>query len=143
MSNFICEDSILQIKPNVLIDNFDGKTKSRERVIVAIDLCIEKWKQLAEELERYDIYIECGGVDTCALCQLFHAKGIYSSNSAIFCCFECPIWQYTGKHYCYNTPYEKYVRLNTDDVNYRIQICNEEIEFLKKVKNWYIGESND
>ena len=87
-----------------------------------VDLAIEKWRTVRGAFDSMPdgARVYDGGVDTCALCQMYHG---YDGD-----CAHCPITRYTGAGQCRETPYPEWAGkqcpANADD----------EITFLEELK---------
>jgi hypothetical protein len=110
-SRFVVINQCLQIRDGVL---FPIKPKE------AMTMAIEKWKTIVNELKKGIIITRGDGAFTCALCHL------YIEND----CSDCPVKNYTGQPYCYNTPCSTY----SYNLNVTIKIAKDEVIFLKKVQ---------
>lgn len=70
------------------------------RTLTALRGSIRKWEKIAAGTGRDK------GHDNCALCIEF---------CTLSGCKGCPVFDKTGKHYCYETPYENAALLLVDD----------------------------
>jgi hypothetical protein len=69
----------------------------------AIRLSVEKWKTIADWIERNKRLIETPTAGTCALCTLF-----YGNNPSVPDCTSCPVMKATGQRDCRGSPYRDY-----------------------------------
>ena len=90
----------------------------------ALQYSIAKWTVICELLERDINIVCCGETTTCALCSISTAG-----------CKSCPIFLYTGKGGCENTPYKNWV---DGDISDRLGNAREELAFLQKVYRWWM-----
>lgn len=86
----------------------------------ALLLSIEKWKMIAVFVEA-GIYVNDGGLDTCALCHKFRHEA----------CKGCPVAM-AGAFGCGGTPYDAYNEAleHEDDVR-MLEAAQAEVEFLE------------
>jgi hypothetical protein len=68
----------------------------------AINASIEKWEQKLALARAKKFDAISTRVDSCPLCEQFHAEQAGNSN-----CKLCPIYERTGHPYCRSTPYEE------------------------------------
>lgn len=81
-----------------------------------------------------DIYDGCGvqpGLDDCPLCAMYHY--IYTKKARACTCEGCPIKEFTGKIFCFDTPYEVLSDIDFDSSNYVLHLLKKEVEFLNAV----------
>jgi hypothetical protein len=91
---------------------------------------IEKWEFLAEWCEEHpdDPIPQDGGIDTCALCQLYEPRETD--------CIACPVKKRTGKSECDDTPYIEYWRLYGRDerAEMAVPVARDMADFLKSLQ---------
>jgi hypothetical protein len=97
----------------------------------AIDLCVEKFKIILEEVERTGLIPSWRATASCALCVLYFRHG----------CKECPVVRGKGYYGCFGTPYSRIthdqVEQNVDDIKLHLQ---DEIKFLNSLR---VEEQNE
>lgn len=111
------------------------KTKAK-----ALDESIKKWKAIVLYLGFSDGKELFGlGVneDQCALCQIYckhedaHIDEDLGWNSPDDC-KNCPVFKKTGKQYCEDTPYDKY--MSSDYNKQALKQAILEVKFLESLK---------
>jgi len=93
-------------------------------------LSIAKWEFIAKAVEADEGLVaplNCGGVNTCALCHRFYLKSDIGCHIG---CQNCPIARSAGVPECELTPYVDYRMWGAEP-----QIIQNEIAFLREVLN--------
>lgn len=111
---------------------YNGKTPENE--LEALEISIQKWRAIVkyyQDEKNKDIFLYCGGVDTCGLCILYHHRK--NKSPVDISCKSCPIYKQTGYIYCLGTPASIY----TGDKAYADikEIAKKELDFLLEIKN--------
>ena len=97
---------------------------SKKRTLIALKGSIRKWERVllgtGKEL----------GVKNCPLCKIF--------NTAVNCCFGCPVMEKTGFDQCNGTPYREWVdsrrhRSQNNLTDAQTLAAKHELEFLKSL----------
>ena len=90
----------------------------------ALQESIEIWKRRTEgEIIPF-------GKDYCPLCQIFN--NVSNTLCPEVSCKGCPVFEATGKQYCYDTPYEEIILLQETEEDYG-EAMKEELYFLQSL----------
>lgn len=111
----------------------------------ALLLSIEKWQFISNYYESGETeLLSDGGISTCGCCILF-----FNPNGRVQC-KDCPIYNKTGRKFCWNTPYDDYAEIvdNYDDEEKRefdveevLKHAKAELKFLQDLfKELYPNE---
>ena len=117
-----------------LLERHSSSTKPKTEKD-ALLLSIEKWQFISNYYESGEIeLLSDGGILTCGCCMLF-----FNPNGRRNC-ENCPIYNKTGKQFCWSTPYDSYAEIvdNYDceekrdfDVEEILKHAKAELKFLQ------------
>ena len=104
----------------------------KPEVLTALESAVEKWKGVVGGNIDH-------GIRNCPLCKIF-----YSEFKRKGCCDGCPVRDHTGKKYCIDSPYERWIAHHDEDLDhdsdeYQIEcdecksLAQQEVEFLQEL----------
>lgn len=99
----------------------------------SLELSIEKWSDIHKRIHRNKkvSYLNYNR-DNCALC---HQYTQHFNPNVEYDCLGCPVYEYTGKIDCFDTPYQKFHQAVFNGLTKEIlKYAVEELEFLKSLR---------
>ena len=93
----------------------------------ALDKSIQKWEKVVVDISSKKRVSEYGRLDCECCIQFLHNE----------LCYDCPIFQYTGKHRCLGTPYTQWSQAaqnGVKDRNKLLILAKNELTFLKGIR---------
>ncbi len=94
-----------------------------DKTLEALKESIEHWRRVVANPHAERI-----GAGACALCELFNKLDESSEEN----CIGCPVFEATGRQYCYGSPYTDVIRFSPGQPEY-LRLAQEELEFLKSL----------
>ena len=93
----------------------------------ALDKSIQKWEKVVVDISSGARIYEYGRFD-CECCTQFQRNRL---------CFNCPVFQHTGQHNCFGTPYTQWRKAYNNGVIDRkklLVLAKNELTFLQDVR---------